>query len=241
MKHNHDQIVEMLNYDPLAEAERLTGHSYKEDGGTSALGLVIGLEANKRKAEVLEFARDTYFGISPGDTLKRLHEEGFVVLATEEFTDALSDYHRGQVDRWYILFDAQRGLLVWLETYGSIEEPQSRINSIKLYFNWRPTKLELPPRCSGGFYGPKGERGREMEGIPDDQLVFAGDYDGREGLFNQIDWLEAHGTFVTPWATQPFLWLLTYANTKVEDYDHEAITAARLALLPESVRRAIKA
>ena len=236
MKNNHDQILKVLSYDSLHEAERLTGKSYKEDAATVGLGMALAVSGNRRKKELLEFARDTYWGITPGAALKRLVEEGFVIHASDEFSGT-ADHHAGQIDRWYILYDKRRGLLVWMETYGSKVEPQSAINSIALYFNWKRANKEIdfPPHCSWAYYGPQGEDAMDPN-IPSDQLVLVGSYDGREGLFNLIDWLEANGTFVTPWAKSPFLWFLTYADPEVKGYDHEAITAARLALLPAGIR-----
>lgn len=39
-------LDELLNYDGLHEAEKLTGNSYKEDDSTSALGLLLSIQNN---------------------------------------------------------------------------------------------------------------------------------------------------------------------------------------------------
>lgn len=82
-----------------------------------------------------------------------------------------------------------------------------------------------PPQCSGGFYG--------------DDRVFVGDYDIREAFAYRLNRMKETGTFAKQWPQSDFLWLLHWMDTKAEGYDYKAITAERLAMLPEHVQKAI--
>lgn len=48
-----EQDLGLLRVDPLAEAERLTGRSYKEDGATMALGLLEGMALAEAQRKML--------------------------------------------------------------------------------------------------------------------------------------------------------------------------------------------
>jgi len=69
--------------------------------------------------------------------------------------------------------------------------------------------------------------------------IWSGDHDCREAIKFNISQLKENGTFVKNWIKPPFLWLLHYMDTKVEGYDHEAITMERLKKLPEHVVEAM--
>lgn len=70
-------------------------------------------------------------------------------------------------------------------------------------------------------------------------LVYDVQKDVRQGLRHFIDTLQKSGTILEQWKVRPFLWLLSYADTKIEGYDYEAINEARIAKFPEHVRNAI--
>jgi len=52
-----------MSFDPLYEAEKLTGKSYKEDKGTESLGFLMALEHNEKKRDMLKAMNDTYMCI----------------------------------------------------------------------------------------------------------------------------------------------------------------------------------
>jgi hypothetical protein len=70
-------------------------------------------------------------------------------------------------------------------------------------------------------------------------MVWAGYYDGREGLLTHLKQLREHGHFLANWFHQPFLWLLNYEEPKVEGYDYKAINMLKYVVLPARVQQAI--
>lgn len=64
-------IGEILRYDALDTAERLTGKSYKEDEDTMGLGFLMHISHGERKAAALKATDDTHWGISFDDALPR--------------------------------------------------------------------------------------------------------------------------------------------------------------------------
>lgn len=95
------------------------------------------------------------------------------------------------------------------------------VNGGNMYFSFEPNKKYWVEGCSGGG-------GTHMYS-----------YDIREGLRAKIEDLRENGKFLNPWNQFPFLWLLSYMDTKVEGYDFKAITAARIARLPQEVQDCI--
>ncbi len=71
---HNKEILASLAVDPLAMAERITGKSYKDDESTSGLGMLLSLQHNRNKRDLLEFMGDTHYGISAKDTIAKLHK-----------------------------------------------------------------------------------------------------------------------------------------------------------------------
>lgn len=201
-------IQEVLNFDPLAAAEVLTGESYKDSNATASLGLMLHLQHGARKRAELGLRDDTHFGTPFADTLRIYQSEGFDVIYSETFPSS-----RDEADDTYSVL-WRNGLLVAIESYGE------STNSNKMSFNWRGDGWSL--RCSG----------RTRDG------VWVGDIDLREGTRHYLNRLANEGEVLASWIERPFLWLLNYSESQ-GDYDHKAITAAKIAKLPAEVQRAI--
>ena len=75
-------------------------------------------------------------------------------------------------------------------------------------------------------------------GLQDD-LVFAGGHDTREGLKIAIDGLETMGALLPVWVRPYHIHLLTYDEWKIPNVDHKSITIRRWEALPPDVRDAI--
>lgn len=206
-----DSIAKALTTDPLAEAEHLTGRSYKDDGETMRLGFAIGMLHNEHKESLLQQGSDSYYNMPFAGQLDLFADLGFAEVYRETFagTDGAETY----VILWH-----PEGILATCESYGT------RRNAAKIYYNYR--------HQSGGYPGAVASGGGMNDG------VWIGDHDAREGIRHNLDALRSEGAFLSDWVERPFLWLLNYSETK-GDYDYAAINAAKIARLPEPVRRSI--
>lgn len=171
-----DTLDTMLAFDPLAEAEKMTGASYKEDEETLRAGMALHLLHNGFKKQALQAAGDTYWGITPADALSAMEAAGFVLVHSEPVGDT------GDVQRILVHPD---GLLIDFDSYYA----DTTINSGSVYYQWRPA-VDGPDRweftASGGFSRT-------------DESVWIGYHDIREGLFRKIQRLRENGEFVSPW------------------------------------------
>lgn len=217
---NTEDIAGLLRVDPLAEAEKVTGKSYKTDESTSNLGLLLHLGHNERKRKALQAANDSYFHIGYEEYLRLMGSLGFEGAYITAF-----EGHNGPED--FAILWHEDGILATAESYGE------GLNSSKVYYNiLRDQTCEdwWSRTSSGGFHLPSYDAGLH---------IWVGDHDGREGIRTNLTRLREAGAFQKTWVKRPFLWLLTYAETKVEDYDYKAINEARINALPQHVREAI--
>ncbi|MFA5387337.1 MAG: hypothetical protein WC322_02985 [Candidatus Paceibacterota bacterium] len=211
---------ELLTFDPLAVAEKLTGQSYKEDDPTMNLGMGIAIMHNQRKGAILEAAGDTHYSMKFADALRVFQSMGFRVVLQEPFEGIdFKGLPNGYKETFIILWHPQ-GLLATLESYWG-----DGLNSSKVWYNilFKEGVNQWPLTSSGHM----------------NNHVWVGDHDGREGIKFNVEQLAENGDFLQTWVERPFLWLLTYADTKVEGYDYNALNAARIAKLPPEVQAAI--
>lgn len=207
----NEDLQQALRYDGLADAERLTGKSYKEDESLVWLGMALMQKQNETKNALLFLNRDT---ISNRQTIP----EFFEILADMGFREILKLAIEGTQDHFHVFWKS--GLLITLDTF------HGSINGGTCYFNFRGPRNAI--HGSNGWV-KNTERGP----------VWKGDTDIREGLRHKLDTMSEVGELLETWVSKPFLWLLHYRDTKTEGYDHESITSERIAMLPEYVRKAI--
>jgi hypothetical protein len=204
---------EILQFDALAQAEEITGSSYKNNDETMRLGMGMFFLNNQVKKQMLQNQRDTYWGIKLPEYQQIIAEEGFELVQKMDIPET--------PDQFFVYWHPDGILLVFDTYYGD------SVNVGKFYYNVKPTdpKAFWSSRVtsSGGF----------REG------VWVGDHDCREALRHNIQKLRENGEFLSIWVECPFLWLLHYQDTKIPGYDYKAINEARIALLPEHVRKAI--
>lgn len=219
MKMTDEAISAALRFDPLSQAERVTGKDYKIDKGTESLGFAMHMVHSRNKQALLEFAGDTHFGMSWADFKSLLMKLGFTIHYTETFKKDGEDFS----DELLLAFDAKRCALLVAESYWGGKS----INSGTVYFNWhhKGDEFKWLSGCSGGAV--------------DDAQNQAVSYDVREGLSFKLREADSLGDFVTPWIKRPFLWLLTYKDSNTKGYSYEAINADRLAKLPTEVLKLI--
>lgn len=209
-----NSLDNLLNFDPLREAENVTGHSYKDDGGTSALGMLLAMDNNYKKQQALKANQDSYYGMGFAEFVIMMDEMGFKKVAAGQIP--------GTDDEWFI--DWKEGILVFYDSF------QSGINHATAYFNYLPVGENS---CRTGFSGSA------VEG-PGGKNVWYGHIDVREGFKHRLAKCKESGVFMKKWIKQPNLWLLHYKDTKVPGYNPEEINRQRIALLPEHVQDAIR-
>ena len=211
-------LRDLLAFDPLSTAERVTGESYKADEGTMALGFSLAIDHNQRKAKALAASGDTHFSQTLAEAEKVYAAAGFAKVASWPFEG--SDGVAEELAAWW----HPDGLLLTVESYMG-----TRVNTASLRYNVR---LHEP-------HHPEAWSRLSSHGPIDGSTARAGSHDVREGLIVAIEGLREVGAFLPVWVRQPFMWLLTYMDTKVEGYDYAAISTRRIADLPADVRAAI--
>ncbi|MFA7287256.1 MAG: hypothetical protein WC055_00090 [Melioribacteraceae bacterium] len=208
-----NDIKSLLSFDPLSEAEKITGKSYKKDSFTSDLGFILHLDHNQNKRKVLSENKDTYCGQSLMEFLGVIENMGFIMLSCVDI--------QGTEDKYRIFW--RDGILIFCDSYHD----DTSINGGTAYFNYKGPRSAMD-RCSSGF-------AEEINGIE----VYEGSRDIREGFRLCINEMEANGEFLSKWVKSPFLWLLNYMDSKVKGYDYKEINSERIKCLPEYVQEAI--
>ncbi len=217
MSFSSDAIAKALHADPLAQAEAITGHSYKEfslDGlYTEALGVSMLAARNRHKQALLESAKDTHFGTSFARFVEIATELGFEKIYEEKVADTQ--------DKLFVFWRTD-GILLSVESYGK------SVNSAHVWFNYQGEDRRSFLRCSGGLVRTAGNVD-----------IYEMSRDVREGLRWFLDDIKKHGVLLSTWIKQPFLWLLNYDEPKHKGYDCQAINAAKIAQFPAHVQAAI--
>lgn len=227
-------LENILSIDPVAEAEKLA--DLMEVDGTDRDSLMLGLclTANQIKRDALKDRGDIHFGATFTEACAIAEDIGFKLILSHEFTadDNYNGFPRENEKTWTetLNFYWLDGMLLMLESYNG-----NSLNSGKVYFNWIANEgvSAFFPTSSGGC--DQNEAG---------QWVFSGDRDVRDGLRHIVNRLHATGTLLPKWHKSPFVWFLSYMDTRKDEngqksYDYEAINAARFAQFPADVQAAI--
>lgn len=186
MSNDFDKI---LNFDPLLEAEKVTGLSYKEDPGTQGLGFLLLQESAQRKKEELALRGDFYRNIPFLEAVDIARDAGFKVVWAHS---GLSHYGNPQGT---IIFWSD-GILLVINSY------QNDLNSARIYFNWRPfsgKSDEFGPIFKLPVSGGMEHRGEGFDDIEGDPWVFVGDIHVVEGFKHYVEKLRASGEVLNEW------------------------------------------
>lgn len=217
-----DEVRKILHYDALADAESLTGKSYKEDPLTMEIGFTQHIALQYLKREALEEIGDTNNYQTLEEHLKTFDALSFEIVLVEDFL-ATSEYHEPYAERMYVLWQAEKGILSVVQSYNS-----TRVNNSNIFYN-----VQLKSREDYNWLYASSHSGLQ------DDLVLAGGHDTREGLKIAIDGLETMGALLPVWVRPYHFHLLTYDEWKLPNVDHKAITAERFKQLPQEVQAAI--
>lgn len=211
-----EEVAALLEYDPLAHAEQLTGESYKDSQSTMALGFGLLQGSAAAKNAALIERGDTVLSNDLDRYEQIIGEYGFRKVLEIPFATG------ERQERFFVWFHAPFGLLLSFDTYQG-----DHVNGGKVRYNWRPSdECQDRWKCtSSGHFRKDG--------------IWVGDHDCREALIFNLERLRKNGTFVSPWVEQPFMWLLHHGDTKAQDYDHVAISKERLGMLPPDVQEVV--
>ena len=218
-------LSDALSFDGLAAAETITGQSYKDDKSTEALGLFLHFTEGAKKNALLAALDDTSHACLLSDYLRIAVDEGFEIVLQIPFLGISYAIPIAEItETFYVMFHKRDGILLCFDTFGG-----DKVNGGNFYYNWVPN--------SEDSYHEATSNGSFMK--VEDHFVWVGYHNCREALRHKLSRLGEKGSFLTPWVEQPFLWLLHYMDYKAKDYDYKAIIAARIAMLPEYVQKAI--
>lgn len=245
-----DSIIgSALNFDAISVTEKLFGRDVNP-GASFGLHIL----ANQNKRDLLQASNDTHMSMSPDEYIPIVEDEGFELALMLPFQSA----HCGNDlfnDTLYVYFHPVDAILLSFDTFWSGKS----VNGGSFYYNWKPHAENRHERwsvtSSGGWYPPSGRRATPEEwdrASANNELIWSGYHDCREGLRFHIRQLRKFGTFINPWRYSPLLWLTHWGDYHDEKYealkktDWEAssqmmdqVTLVRFAKLPEHVRVAL--
>lgn len=209
-----DQIDKILNFDAFAEAEKITGKSYKEDKETEALGFISHvMNGQTRNALMLELD-DTLFSDSIERYTRIIKEVGFIEILIEPFIDNYDDDKRKE-EYLYVYFQPGYGILLVFTSFRISEVAEPSVNGGKYYYNWQPNLDEEGKPVETAWHATSSGGYR-------DGWIWSGDHDCREAVKHNINKLLASGKFVTPWVDEPWTWFVNYTEEYlVREYDFQ--------------------
>ena len=124
-----NNVDELLKYDPIAEAERISGKGHWSNFSEEdrMLALLLNMQHAENKGKVLKRNKDTYFSMSWDYLMEVLFENGFKVGTEWEFTDdQYNQIHKEKAGIYY----REDGVVVFAESIGDCK----RVNSGKCFY-----------------------------------------------------------------------------------------------------------
>lgn len=224
MKTEYDQLISnALRTDPIAEAEVLVGSEDKNDPVVNAVGFTLMRTNMADRDRLMKLTDDTTHSMELGEYLRVVSLEGFEPVLTIPFVG------REQIsEEFRVLFSPADCILLSFDTYGG-----DHVNGGNFYYNWKPTSAQTS-------FGPHLSSGSWTQ--VDSEWIWAGYHDCREALRFHLRQLRTLGSFVNPWLVDERPWMCHYMDTD-GGYQHgkyDPIIQERLAMLPDSVRKAIR-
>jgi hypothetical protein len=226
-----ESLKEILSFDGIAAAEKITGASYKDetpDGeATMALGMLLHMDSSERKRKILKERNDTHFGITFLETVKLLNNMGFAKVYEEKF-GSISYSGEPTVKETFMVLWSEKGVLVTIDSYNG-----RSLNSGEAYFNYESDDYHNLSGCSNGpiiLDSSSPDRNKWTYSKARECSL-----DIREGFKYRIESMSENGKFLNPWQGVGFLWLLNYREPKIEGYNYKQITYNKLKQIPAKV------
>lgn len=213
----------LLAFDPVAEAERLSG------GPNPTLSVALKREHAIFEAQALSMNADIYNGMHPSLYLQIMTEDlGFEKVLEEPFQGV-----EGKTDYLWVLAHRELGLIARVDSIGG-----DQIHSGEILFNWETQDLSRPFIAM-----PEGIRiscGGEFQG---GLFTCRGCLDATRAVKFALGYLSKnHGCLLPTWKLRPFIfWLMNYEEMKkaipnmgkLGSAACEPITERRLMQLPK--------
>lgn len=222
---NDERLKEILSFDPLSQAERISGNNYKEDESTMMMGFMMDMIHEENKEATLKSLDDTTFNNDLNNYIRIIESEGFQKIFEVEFYNELSKKN----EKMFVYFQKGNGILLNFNTFWG----QKSVNGGKFYYNWKPNSIDVAwGITSGGSYQKDNNN----------ELVWIGNHDCREALRFHIRQLKNNGQFITPWIKIPFYWLIHHGDNRDDQYPFDSckqITKERIDMFPEWVKKMI--
>lgn len=218
-------IDNLLTMDPLAEAEKVTGESYKDNEETQALGMLLHMEKAAAVREEMGLRDDTFYSSEFGHALRVLMDLGFQIIHQHDFFPRSRSNKGSRIEQFVVMW--RDGVLITATSYMG-----TTVNSLNAYYNWEPHEGVNPFTftASGHLHGDSYDAGRK---------VWIGHQDFRQGLRHYLARLEDNGRFLSTWVERPSLWLLDYDQEQDNDADYKTINEQVIATFPAEVIKAM--
>ncbi len=256
-----ETIESLQNIDPLADAEKIVGESYKTNEEAGILGMFLQMEKSKKIDELMDITDDTKFRETTSEYLRKVMLFGFEIVYKEDF---ISD---NTPEEFYILWHKEYSILLSFDTFNGFR------NSGNFYYNWSgKNKVDAGSLLSTGHYyslymnlddmkeypNPEkeprwvketweefhekqkawSERNSEYVNKNNLRRVWVGSHDCREAIKNNINNLAENGDFIKKWFETPFMWLCHHGD-KESGKSYKSHCKERFEKLPSFVKDCI--
>lgn len=213
---------DLFRIDPLYEAEKVTGRSYKEDKLTSDLGMLFHLQHTRNKKQMLIQNLDTHYSMLYSDYIKVVEDLSFKKL-DEWFYNSKDNDFKEVMTHWY--HDA--GIYLVTETF-TWDEGRTSLNTAYLYMCW----ISDDPYYNYGIT-PSGKNFKVGE-----RYGFQGNIDVREGLRFNVDTLLDKGDLKNPFPEKvDFLSIISYTEKHLNYENYMALMERKKELLPTPIKK----
>jgi hypothetical protein len=222
------EIIKLLKSDPLLEAERQSGKSYKDDEATMSLGFMFQLNRDTRAEKALTDIGDSTFIMDWLAYCEFVEQLGFGLM--------IEDFNKEGTESIRIYYHEKDGLLLRADSCHGDR------NAADVYYNWRPnfkpeSEWKDPNKAeyidhwtltSSGSFCVRG-----------DEKTWVGHHDAREALALNMRQLRENGTFIPKWRNTPFLWLAGHWED-TDEKEYQEINVDRIERLPQWVQDNLK-
>lgn len=260
-EYNRKVLDSILNFDPIAEAEKIHGRNTKE---SQSAGLANMMVQNELKAKMLDELGDSKFTNDLEDYVRIITGIGFRMILKESFyrEDSRKEY-------FFVYWHDEYGILLDFDTYNT-----TRVNGSHFNYNWISKFGGRHQFTSSGGYARdmndeykrlyhfdenmnllddkeiikknwKDELTEEEEKYNDwlwenTYGLWVGYHDGREAIKHNISGLAENGNLLSQWIEPCSTLTLCTSDDYEDDKDHIQISLERFKKLPDDVKEKIK-